>query len=192
MSLLHCTRKLLKEMGVSPTAASRVPPDDSKWGPWYANLLFVDRRKCVLFVHAKTLASFLVGDLSRAEMRNMGEVFRNGWGRYLLQEDFPAPLVETLLSEYKELTPATAHNKSVLASMNDLAAHYKYEIPIMGSLKPEDLTGTIMKLNRMPMGAVNYAYAIEELRVLLGLERRVAEIDLIESGPQSPGGSHGG
>jgi hypothetical protein len=181
MSLLHCTRKLLKEMGVSPTAASRVPPDESKWGPWYANLLFVDRRKCVLFVHAKTLASFLVGDLSRAEMRKMGEVFRNGWGRYLLQEDFPAPLVETLLSEYKELTPATAHDKTVLGSMNDLAAHYKYEIPVMGSLKPEALVGTIRELNRMPMGAVKYALAIEELRALVGLDRRVKESGLTDA-----------
>jgi hypothetical protein len=191
MPLLHCTRKLLKEMGVSPTAASRVAPDESKWGSWYANLLFVDRRKCVLFVHARTLASFLVGDLARAEMRNMNEVFRNGWGRYLLQEEFPAALVEALLSEYKELTPATAHDKTVLGSMNDLAAHYKYEIPIMGSLKPEDLSEPIQKLNRMPMGAVKYAYAIEELRALLGLERRVAESNLVDAGTQSSGGSHG-
>jgi hypothetical protein len=183
MRLLHCTRKLLKEMGVSP-AAARVPPDDSKWGPWYANLLFIDRRKCIMFVHAKTLASFLVGDLSRADMRKMNEVFRNGWGRYLLQEDFPAPLVESLLSEYKELTPATAHDKSVLASMNDLATHYKYEIPIMGSLKPEDLAGTIRELNRMPMGTLKYAYAIESLRAMVGLDRCVAESGLM--GPVKP------
>jgi hypothetical protein len=167
-------------MGVSPTAASRVPPDESKWGPWYANLLFVDRRKCVLFVHAKTLASFLVGDLSRADMRKMNEVFRNGWGRYLLQEEFPASLVETLLNDYRELTPATAHDKTVLGSMNDLAANYKFEIPVMGSLKAEDLAVAIREINRMPMGALKYAYAIESLRAMVGLDRHVAESGLMD------------
>jgi hypothetical protein len=175
MALLHCTRKLLKEMGVSPSVASQVPPDNSKWGPWNANLIFVDRRKCVLFVHARSLANFLVGDLSRAELRDIGTIFRNGFGRFLLQEDFPAPLVETLLSEYKDWIPATAHDRTVQGSMTDLAAHYKYAIPEMGNLKPEDLAGPIRDMNRMPMGALKYAYAIEEFREMLGLERRVKE-----------------
>ncbi len=179
MPLLHCTRKLLKEMGVSPTAAGRVPQDDSKWGPWYANLFFVDHRKCILFVHGRSLASFIVGGLTRVEIKNISTVFRNGFGRYLLQEDFPTPIIETLLNEYKNMIPATGHDRSVQGSMNDLTANYKYQIPIMGSLKSEDLADVIRDLNRMPMGALKYAFPVEEFRTILGLERQVKESGII-------------
>ena len=63
--------------------------------------------------------------------------------------------------------------------MNDLTANYKYQIPIMGSLKSEDLADVIRDLNRMPMGAIKYAYAVEEFRAMLGLERRVQESGMI-------------
>lgn len=160
-------------MGVSQAVASQVPPDNSKWGPWNANLIFVHHRKCVLFVHARSLANFFVGDISRAELRDIGTIFRNGFGRFLLQEDFPAPLVETLLSEYKDWILATAHDRTVQGSMTDLAAHYKYAISETGNLTPESLAGPIREMNRMPMGALKFAFAIEEFRSILGLERRV-------------------
>jgi hypothetical protein len=56
--------------------------------------------------------------------------------------------------------------------MNDLAAHYKFQIPIGGPLTPDALAGPIWELNRMPMGTLKYNYAIEELRTMVGLERR--------------------
>jgi hypothetical protein len=48
--LLRCTRRLL-ELLVNPITEERpASPDD-----WYANVLWVQRRKCLLVTHAETL-----------------------------------------------------------------------------------------------------------------------------------------
>ena len=60
VTLIHCTAKLLKELG-SPTLQSPAnEPDTQGLGNWYANLLRIDRRKCILFTNEKTLYSFLI------------------------------------------------------------------------------------------------------------------------------------
>jgi hypothetical protein len=122
-----------------------------------------------LFVNGKTLASFLVGDLSRQDIRQIGEIFRTGFQRLMAFEGFPADLVRELLEEHREMVPATAQDKSVLGSMTDLAANYKYEVPVMGRLTPSDLADSIHELNRTPMKALSFAYPIEALRAAVGL-----------------------
>jgi hypothetical protein len=48
MSLIHCTKKLLKELGNPPLQHPDTSPDTQGLGNWYANLLRIDRRKCIL------------------------------------------------------------------------------------------------------------------------------------------------
>jgi hypothetical protein len=42
-------------------------PDD-----WYANLIWIDRRKCLLVVHADTLFSVFVGDVRKPQLSKFG------------------------------------------------------------------------------------------------------------------------
>ena len=61
MRLLHCTQKLLKELGKPPLQNPDTSPENSEGlGNWYANLLRIDRRKCLLFTNEKTLYTFLI------------------------------------------------------------------------------------------------------------------------------------
>jgi hypothetical protein len=59
MQLIHCTKKLLAELGA---LGSKIPPEVATglFGPWHANLLRIERRKCILFTNDHTLYSFLV------------------------------------------------------------------------------------------------------------------------------------
>ena len=50
--ILRCTRKLLRLLGTETAADPRPMPGT---GDWYANLLWFDRRKCLLLTHAGTL-----------------------------------------------------------------------------------------------------------------------------------------
>lgn len=58
MTLLHCTQKLLKELGTPPLVDT--PAVTEGLGNWYANLIRIDRKKCILFTNEKTLLSFLI------------------------------------------------------------------------------------------------------------------------------------
>src|SRR5260370_35241124 len=57
--ILRCTRKLLAVMGL-PVAEPAPAPDPEDW---YANLLWFDRRKCLLLTHSATF-----GDVEQPEV----------------------------------------------------------------------------------------------------------------------------
>ena len=48
MQLIHCTGKLQQEMGLKKADLCEVAPKFYYLGSWHADLLYIDRRKCVL------------------------------------------------------------------------------------------------------------------------------------------------
>jgi hypothetical protein len=67
--VVRCTRKLLDLLGkgvVAPTAPSATDED------WYANLLWIDRRKCLLLTHADTLFPVFRAAIRVDELRPLG------------------------------------------------------------------------------------------------------------------------
>jgi hypothetical protein len=168
VQLIHCTKKLQKEMGLRKSDLSEIESADSRLGSWHANLLFVDRRKCVLFVNDKTLFNFLVPDVSRASIRQLRMLFLSSLELVIVDEKLSTDVLNSINAEYEELGLGNTHNRSVLGSMNDLAFHYKYHVHDQGGLHRCDLRAIIRQLNRMPMGAIAFAYPIERLKALYG------------------------
>ena len=64
MLLLCCTQKLLKELKQEP---ANVVPLKSLLGSWHANLLMIERHKCVLATNDATLYSVFIPFLKRAD-----------------------------------------------------------------------------------------------------------------------------
>ena len=71
------------------------------------------------------------------------------------------------MCECADLAFAKSNSRSVLGSMNDLAFHYKLYIQDAGGVHSYAVPGIIRELNRMPLGAIGYAFPIEELRALM-------------------------
>jgi len=166
MQLIHCTSKLQKEMGLKKADLCEVSPKFSYLGSWHANLLYIDRRKCVLFANDKTLFNFIATDVSRAQIRELGELFKGMLSCVLSDEGFNEAAKDKILSEYEELGFAKSNSKSVLGSMNDLAFHYKNLIQDAGGVHSYAVPGIIRQLNRMPMGAIGYGFPIKGLRAM--------------------------
>jgi hypothetical protein len=75
MRIIHCTRKLLKELDVPLIEPDNIPQTTKGLGNWYANLLRIDRRKCLLFTNDKTLYTFLNPKVLKANLKNIEEEF---------------------------------------------------------------------------------------------------------------------
>jgi len=103
MQLIGCTKKLQKEMGLGVKDLAAFEPDDSGLGPWTANLIFVNKRKCILFVNDKTLFNFLVPDVPRKQIRELDRMFRNWLPCVLAEESFTEAQIAKILSEYQEI-----------------------------------------------------------------------------------------
>lgn len=70
------------------------------------------------------------------------------------------------MSECESILYGNTNSKSVLGSMNDLAFHYKHHIQSEGGAHSYAVPSIIGKLNRMPMGALEYVYPIEALKAI--------------------------
>jgi len=164
MAILRCTKKLLTELRAKPADIMQSPSD---LNGWHANLLRIDRRKCILFTHDKSLYSFLVTGLNRSDFQNIGEVFRQNLLQNLTREGVPRRQIELFVDDIREIEITKTNNRSVLGSMNDLAFQLKYTIDYHGGLLNTDLAKLNSELNRTPMGAIEYVYSINELNELL-------------------------
>lgn len=106
----------------------------------------------------KTLFNFIAPDVPRATIRELDKLFRNYLNCILADEDFAEAERTRILSEYEEIGFANTRSKSVLGSMNDLAFHYIYSILEVGGVHSPEVPEIIRRLNRMPMGAEQWAH----------------------------------
>jgi hypothetical protein len=166
MQLIRCTKKLQKEIGLKQSDLCAEEPHFSYLGPWHANLIHIDRRKCILFVNDKTLFNFIVPDVSRAQITELDKLFKGYLSCVLADADIPEADRARILLEYDEVGYANTSSKSVLGSMNDLAFHYKYSIQEAGGVHSPAVPEIIRRLNRMPMGDLKYVFPIEALKAL--------------------------
>jgi len=164
MQLIRCTQKLLKELKIKPTEKS---PIFGYIGGWHANLLRIDRRKCVLFTNDQSLYSFFVPGLKKPGFVHFDEVFRQNLFKCLLNERFSQDQIEKVLDEYREVKFAKTKNRSVLGSMNDLAFQVKYRVEDSGELNYLEPMALNQTLNRIPLKAIDYQYSIDFLKAKL-------------------------
>ena len=164
MAILRCTKKLLKELKVKP---AEVDDEFDPLGSWHANLLWTDHRKCVLFTHDATLFSFFVVGLKKPDFQHIREIFGQSMFKNLLREGFAQNQIEMMLDAHREIAISKSNNRSVLSSMNELAFLARCEIESQGGLMNTDIDLLNHYLNRIPMGATNMGYGIEELKKLL-------------------------
>lgn len=141
-------------------------PSESHLGSWHANLIYIDRKKCVLFVNDKTLFNFIVPDVSRVQIRELSNIFKINLECVLAAEGVPDTEKTKIMSEYESIQYAHTNSKSVLGSMNDLAFHYKYYIQSEGGVHSYAVPSIIKKLNHMPMGVLEYMFPIEALKAV--------------------------
>lgn len=173
MQLIHCTKKLLLELGA---LGSKMPLNCSSGflGPWHANLIRIERRKCILFTNDRTLYSFLVPGVKKKD--DFHDLFLVNLNSNLAVEGLGQGERLKALAEYSDIAIVPTMSRSVLGSMNDLAGQVEFLIHRAGGLEKADMLRVNMILNRVPMGALKYKYAIEKVCELFGRTAAVREL----------------
>jgi len=172
MQIIHCTKKLLNELGA---LGSKMPAGHPAGvlGPWHANLIRIERRKSILFTNDRTLYSFLVPGWKKKD--DFHDLFLTNLNAHLAVEGLRQGEILKALTEYVEIAVAPTTNRSVLGSMNDLLNQVEFLVSRAGGLEKADMLKVNMMLNRVPMGALKYCYAIEKVYELFGRTDRVRE-----------------
>jgi hypothetical protein len=117
---------------------ARTPSD----ADWYANLLWMDRRKCLLLAHAGTLFTVLVADVRKADLLPLGSLVIRLIQRELRAEGLPLDAFGDLDLNSVEL--AKTASRKVLGYMNEIARSWEFSIAESGGVDRCD----VERLNR--------------------------------------------
>jgi len=168
MQIIHCTKKLLNEIEASPSGSMAPEYASGFLGPWHANLIRIERRKCLLLTNDRTLYSILIPGVKKKNLDTFRELFALHLKMNLAKEGFGPKDIDKALEEYGEIAIAPTNSRSVLGSMNDLADQADFLVSRAGGLEKGDMLTVNMMLNRIPMGAIKYRYAIDNIYELFG------------------------
>lgn len=167
MLQLKCTQKVLKELGIKPSAARAAREPNSRLGHWYVNLFTVDRRKTFLFMNERTFLSFVTFGIKKSNVQEMPAVFLRGLVQLLMLEEFKPAEIERALTGYETYEIVPTDSRKVLGNMNELMFHYQHHILWEGGFRSCSLDGILHRVNNMPQRNIGWAYSTTVTRELL-------------------------
>lgn len=145
--ILRCTARLLALLGAPRNPSGGEPRSDD----WYANQLWIDRRKCLLVTHAGTLFAVFVPDIRAADLRRIGRI--------------RVPRTDTFgVLDPDDLLLAKTADRSVLGCMNDLPQVCLAAVEHDGGVDKLDLAALHHRLQRNLSSARGYVPAIDLIR----------------------------
>jgi hypothetical protein len=134
---------------------------------WHANLLRIERPRCVLFTHDQTLFSFFVCRPERLAAEYSPELFGQGLFKAMLRSGFAQDQVETMLDRTREIRFGKTNNRRVLGTMNDMAFMLEWTIADRGGLATTDPNDLHRLLNETPFKAIDYDLPLNRMRELV-------------------------
>ena len=152
--ILRCTKKLLTLIG--PRQLIDRPPEGEDW---YANLLWLSDRKCLLITHAATLFTVFEADVRAVDLRDPGRLVTGLISRELLREELPADTFGS--PDPAAVSLAKTADRSVLGCMNDMAFMCETVTARSGGLAITDIADLNQTLRRNINSARGYQPPIE-------------------------------
>ena len=141
--VVRCTRRVLDVLRVDARAlAQRDPGEDD----WYLNVLWLERRKCLLLTHAGSLFSIFVPDVRAPQLRPLGSFLVPLIEQELRDERLPPNTLGPLDPVAVEL--AKTASRHVLGVMNDMALYCRYATHGAGGLARCDTRSLNRQLRR--------------------------------------------
>jgi len=124
--MLRCTAKVLALLGVSELALGEACATD-----WYAHLVWIDRRKCLLVTHVGTLFSVFMPNVTAAGLRPIGPPVVSAIQAALQAEHLPVDTLGDL--DPQQVAVAKTADRRILGTINDLASIHR--LTVLTSLK---------------------------------------------------------
>ena len=158
--LVRCTKKLLQLLGEQPGPTNGLVA--GVMTEWYANLLWIERRKCILFTDSTSLYSFLVVGVRKKELIDFTPFFTMHLMTSLLNHGVDPSAIPDLSGDIV-VSLGRTRDRVVLGCMNDFAFHYKWHIASGGGLDRVAVPLVDRKINEMPMSPLEHVTALNTL-----------------------------
>lgn len=130
MIRLHCTQKLLAKLplNILPLPQAANDEAESPLSGWHANLLTIQRRNCVLFVHDTTRFPVLATCLTKPDFAELDWWFQDALMNTLLKSGASKAQMEAAASALSQLSCDSICDRSVQATMNQMKQDLMHQI----------------------------------------------------------------
>ena len=157
MPLIRLTKKLQREIGITPAKLAVVQEPLTPFGQWYAHIFFLNQEKQIIFVEPRTLFSFSVDGVSREDLRErLAEIFRKGLGLALYNEGASGDVIAKVLNSCRgRLEFAKTDSKKTVGVLNEFVKDHKFNFLDEGM----PLEERNRHIRYMPMRGFTYPYA---------------------------------
>ena len=160
--VLRGTKKLLDLLGGNALRLSDLPASEEDW---YANLLWLDRQKCLLLTHAGTLFSIFLPGVRVGDLRPIGPYVVAATEMELRAENLPLDTFGRL--DRNTVCLARTASRSILGFMNEMAFQVRYQVERNGGLDQCE-TGLINhQLRRTAHNRGEYVFPLDLVAQLL-------------------------
>lgn len=147
---------MLDLLGGRELPLSELPPGDEDW---YLNLVWIERKKCLLLTHSGTLFSVFRTDVNVADLRPLGTYLIDAIQTELRAEGLPASTFSDLDSD--DLRVAKTASRSTLGFMTEMAFELGWIIRDKRRLRRSNINDLNHALRRMLWNRGDYVRPIE-------------------------------
>lgn len=141
--LLRCTARLLKLLGDRAGPLAEVAPGKDDW---YANVLIIERRKCLLIVHADTLFAVFEPDVRVAQFDNLGIYAATLVVDALTSEGMSGAALGP--TDPASVRVAKTTSRSMLGHLNQMALEIEHAVASGGGLQRVDIAEVNRSMRR--------------------------------------------
>ncbi|TDE09774.1 DUF6933 domain-containing protein [Dyadobacter psychrotolerans] len=151
MVQIHCTQKLGKF--IKANKGKGLPRAGQDWS---AHLFFVSGRKCIVFVHKKTLYTVMLLDIFKKDMTYINRLFLEALIDQLKSDNILGNHEGLIRDLYKEISlVSTDNDRKTLGVINNIVSIYQGNFEDLESVRRYASEG----VNKMPWQSTKYVYS---------------------------------
>lgn len=161
MNTIFCTEKLKKFFKPIMSDEMLLSVGDQ----WNANLTFIDKRKCVAFIHKETLYVVVIFDILTRDLKNIKRLFTEAYIRQLYTDGILERENELLVrNQIGEMYfKPTDNDRKTIGSLTDTIKRISL-IKEYHTFNMEAVKNYVARyVNDTPMGAIKYAFPKDKM-----------------------------
>lgn len=164
MPLFRVTKKLATALHVRlPKKPIEVENPDHEW---FADLFYVERKKCVIWVHGPTLFTFGRPAVVGRDLWDFPALFRLEFLTAVAAMGLPASLIDRFGVKQPAIYAPT-NNRGVVGSMLDYRVMFTHAVAYEGGFDRADTRHISLTLNDSPMSVLKMRSAVDVVRRLV-------------------------
>lgn len=162
---IFCTRKLESFVSTEERTLESYTSDNN----WNGQLVLLDRRKCLFFIHKRTLYSFFILNILKKDLVHLDRLFFDGLVAQLKSDNLYQPQLDNYLKEYYSSVKLfkTDNDQSTLGTMRDDLMHFSSYIENKTDKFKAAKEFIDKTLNSIPIGSRKYAESSELMQLEL-------------------------